>query len=89
MMRKKENPEIFGELYNPSKRYQVTIGIAGFGTKNAHIIPINEFDHEDWECPKCHSCMQNVILYKSKTVRCQECGLELWREEHWVIQAKE
>jgi hypothetical protein len=85
----KENPEMFGKLYNPSKRYQVTIGISGFGTKNAHIIPINEFDNEDWLCPRCHLWMQDIILYKNKRISCQNCNLELWREDHWAIQVKE
>jgi hypothetical protein len=82
VMRTKEIPKDYGKNFNPSKRYQITIGISGFGTKNAHVIPINEFDHEDWECPRCHQCMADTILYKNKKVVCEQCGLEVWRENN-------
>lgn len=75
-------PGKYGKNFNPSKRYQITISISGFGTKNAHVIPINEFDQEDWECPRCHQCMQDRILYKNKKVVCEKCGLEVWREKN-------
>lgn len=78
----REKANTYGELFNPTKRYQITIGISEFGTNNAHVVPINEFNHEDWECPRCHQCMQDIILYKNKKIACMKCGLELWRENH-------
>lgn len=76
----REKVKIYGELFNPSKRYQITIGILDFGTTDARVIPINEFNHEDWECPKCHHCIQEIVIFKNKEVVCQHCGLKLWRE---------
>ena len=75
-----KEPSKFGKNFNPSKRYQVIIGIKNFGTQNAHVIPLNEFDCEDWVCPRCNQCMQDTILYKNKKVFCEHCGLELWKE---------
>lgn len=79
----KKGSKTHGKLFNPSKRYQITIGISEFGTQNAHVVPINEFDQEDWICPRCHQCMQDTILYKNKKVACEKCGLELWKENHF------
>jgi hypothetical protein len=90
----REKAKTYGKLFNPSKRYQVTVGITGFGTPNAHVIPINEFDHEDWECPRCHKCMQDqtvFLIYKdiNKKISCKHCDLELWRESIWETHLNE
>lgn len=77
--RKIEIPKTFGRLFNPSKRYQIEVGISGFGTQNSHVIPVNEFGIEDWICPRCFGYMQD-ITFKNKRISCKHCGLMLWTQ---------
>jgi len=76
-------PGKYGKNFNPSKRYQRTMGIRDFGTITARVVPLDEWDNITWICPRCGMIMAEIIENKPKRIYCVHCHLEVWRENDY------